>query len=292
MTAIARLTVYLRLGRVSNLPTVWTNVLTGVVVTGTPPDPTTISVLVIALSLFYVAGMFLNDAFDRHHDARARPERPIPAGLISAAEVFSGGFSLLAAGVALVGGWAFHLHGGGGWPAVLAALSLSVAIVVYNVWHKSNPASPLVMGACRVLVYVTAAATASGTVPSAAWLAGAGLLSYLVGLTWVARQEDRGHIARAWPVVLLAAPLGVALTAPDQPLILVPAIAFAAWMVHALLLIRRGGAHMGQAVAALIAGISLVDALFLVSAGWPTAAALAVVAGGVTLLLQRYIRGT
>jgi 4-hydroxybenzoate polyprenyltransferase len=32
--------------------------------------------LMLSLSLCYVAGMFLNDAFDREFDARHRPERP------------------------------------------------------------------------------------------------------------------------------------------------------------------------------------------------------------------------
>ena len=75
---------YLRLGRVSNLPTVWTNVLAGIVLAGGPLEPGTLAALVVALSLFYVGGMYLNDAFDRTIDARERPERPIPSGLISA----------------------------------------------------------------------------------------------------------------------------------------------------------------------------------------------------------------
>ena len=32
------------------------------------------------LSLFYIGGMYLNDAFDREFDARARPDRPDPGG--------------------------------------------------------------------------------------------------------------------------------------------------------------------------------------------------------------------
>ena len=40
--------------------------------------------VLLAMSLFYVGGMYLNDYFDRAIDARERPERPIPAGDISA----------------------------------------------------------------------------------------------------------------------------------------------------------------------------------------------------------------
>ena len=49
--------VALRLGRVSNLPTVWTNVLAGVVLSGAPLSLGITLVLMLALSLFYVAGM-------------------------------------------------------------------------------------------------------------------------------------------------------------------------------------------------------------------------------------------
>src|SRR5712691_5360115 len=93
---------YLRLGRVSNLPTVWTNVLAGVVLAGSALEPTTLIALLVVFSLFYVGGMFLNDAFDRHIDARERPERPIPSGLASAREVFGIGYGMLAAALLIL----------------------------------------------------------------------------------------------------------------------------------------------------------------------------------------------
>ena len=72
----------LGLGRVSNLPTVWTNMLTGVVLAGGTLDDARAWLLAAALSLFYIAGMYLNDAFDADIDAVERPERPIPAGRV------------------------------------------------------------------------------------------------------------------------------------------------------------------------------------------------------------------
>ncbi len=53
----------LRLGRVSNLPTVWTNVLAGAVLSGAPLAPVRVLALMLGLSTFYIAGMYLNDAF-------------------------------------------------------------------------------------------------------------------------------------------------------------------------------------------------------------------------------------
>ena len=65
--------IYLQLGRVSNLPTVWTNVLAGVLLAGGALEPGSFIPLLLAFSLFYEGGMFLNDAFDRKIDARERP---------------------------------------------------------------------------------------------------------------------------------------------------------------------------------------------------------------------------
>ena len=85
----------LQLGRVSNLPTVWSNVLAGVALAGASPLNGYILPLILAMSLAYIGGMFLNDAFDRKTDATERPERPIPSGAVKAAEVFAAGFTLL-----------------------------------------------------------------------------------------------------------------------------------------------------------------------------------------------------
>ena len=96
------LAVALRLGRVSNLPTVWTNALAGIVLAGGHvADPRTLP-LIVALSLFYVAGMYLNDAYDAEIDARERPERPIPSGRVGAETVFTAGFAMMALGLALL----------------------------------------------------------------------------------------------------------------------------------------------------------------------------------------------
>ena len=54
------------------------------------------------MSLHYVGGMFLNDAFDREIDAVERPERPIPSGAMSATEVFAIGYGMLVAGTVLL----------------------------------------------------------------------------------------------------------------------------------------------------------------------------------------------
>ena len=75
--ARSRWNVYLRLGRVSNLSTVWTNCLAGTLLACGGFDPIVFAPAVVATSMFYVAGMFLNDAFDRDFDSQYWPEHPV-----------------------------------------------------------------------------------------------------------------------------------------------------------------------------------------------------------------------
>src|SRR5882672_10518488 len=96
------LSTLLRLGRISNLPTVWTNVLAGSVLAAGRLPPDGIVLILAAMTAYYVGGMYLNDFFDRAIDARDRPGRPIAAGEIRASTVSLIGFGLLAAGTVLM----------------------------------------------------------------------------------------------------------------------------------------------------------------------------------------------
>ncbi|RME92643.1 MAG: prenyltransferase, partial [Verrucomicrobia bacterium] len=82
------------LGRVSNLPTVWSNCLAGWLLGGNGPLDRFL-LLCAGVSAVYLGGMFLNDAFDEAFDRRHRPTRPIPAGWISARAVWWWGWGLL-----------------------------------------------------------------------------------------------------------------------------------------------------------------------------------------------------
>lgn len=188
------------------------------------PDALMVGVMIpvlplLAASLFYLGGMFLNDAFDVSFDRLTRPERPIPSGDVSRAEAFlAGGVSMAAAATLLAG------HG----VTLLLGLALAVAIVVYDWRHKHNSVAPLVMGACRGFVYLIAAASAGG--PSAVALVGAAVMTaYVVGLTVVARHS--GPAAR-WRVPVLLAGISlvdaafIGVTSGSVPLALLAACGF------------------------------------------------------------------
>ncbi|MGE0024285.1 MAG: UbiA family prenyltransferase [Hyphomicrobium sp.] len=176
---MSTLSALLRLARISNLPTIWSNVLAASVLADGLSLPGLTTVLA-AMSALYTGGMVLNDAFDHAFDTRMRPERPLPSGEVAASAAWLAGGSLLAAGVALLATF--------GWESAIAGLTLAALILIYDAWHKGNPLSPVIMGACRGLVYI-GTALAAGAMLSAPILAAAlALLLYVVALTFLAKR--------------------------------------------------------------------------------------------------------
>jgi len=285
--------VALSLGRVSNLPTVCTNVLAGVVLAGGSFADPRVAGIATAVSLCYVAGMYLNDAFDSEFDAKHRPDRPIPSGAVNVQTVLAAGFAMLVAGVALLA-WLGFAPGGTGWPPLAAGVALAGAIVLYDLHHKGNPLSAVVMGLCRALVYVAAASVVVARLPTAVWVAALLLLSYLVGLTHIARQEHLGRVASLWPLLFLALPVAWgARAALAGGFVAALWLLFTAWVLYALsFLRRRGPGDVPRAVGYLLAGICLWDALVVAQAGQPAVAAFALALFAATLLLQRVVAPT
>jgi 4-hydroxybenzoate polyprenyltransferase len=289
VTAVRRpsLSTLLRLGRISNLPTIWTNVLAGSVIAG-GHHPDQIALIMIAMTAFYVGGMYLNDFFDREIDARDRPGRPIHAGEIRAGTVSSIGFGLLATGIALMIPF--------GLAATIWGVLLAGAIVLYDVWHKGNVLSPLVMGICRALVYIGTGAALAGNTSIAMMIGAVALASHVAGITYAARQESLDRVGNLWPLALLAAPLLAALPAVAGGWIVITAflLLLAADAVAVRLLATRPvpGA-VPLAVSGLIAAICLVDALAIaLNGGGVLLIAICTAGYPLTRLFQKSIPGT
>lgn len=289
-----RLRTALRLGRVSNVPTVWTNVLAGVALAGAAFDPAYLAPMALAMSLMYVAGMYLNDAFDRTWDETHRPERPIPAGHVPAWLVFVAGFTMLAAGVAVVAALKPNFLVPS-WRPTQVAIALAILIVYYDWHHKKNALSPIVMGLCRVAVYV-AAGLAAMSPDSMLWWGSALLLYHLVGLSYIAKHETRPRLEKLWPVAVLAIPALFAIraaTTGGTPAIVLAAAYVAAnafAIAHVPGFSRRPKPQL--AVPLLIANISLLDGVFIAGAGYSLVAFACFGAWALTLALQRLIPGT
>jgi 4-hydroxybenzoate polyprenyltransferase len=281
-----KLSVALRLGRVSNLPTVTSNVLAAIALSGAGAAWPRIAIVCFAMSLMYVAGMYLNDAFDRDIDARERPDRPIPAGEVAAFTVFGAGFGLLFAGVLAIA--ALAVTTGSGWRPIASASALAGLIVLYDMHHKGNRYGPLIMGMCRVGVYATSAFAVGASLGRALLLGCGALLAYLIGLTYVAKSENLRVLGNLWPLAFLAVPFVVGF--PSTPIATAVFIFFVLWTLRSLNFLRRR--QIRDTVVGLIAGISLLDALMIAGTDRPELAGAAVAAFFATALLQRVVPGT
>ena len=276
---------YLNLARISNTPTVISNVLAGVVLATVLEWDWLVVALCVSMALFYTAGMYLNDILDLEIDRVQRPERPIPSGIVPLRRAWVITIAMFGIGLALLIP--------AGWAAFIAGVVLIGAIALYDSWHKENPGGPFIMGATRVLVYVVAflAFSTDWTWEATLWCAA--MLFYVAGLTSIAKTEHGPVGLRYWPVVSLYVPAALALIRSFELGVIIIAIAMILWGIYSCTFVyipeRRS---IGGAIARLIAGISLLDALVLATheAWWGVAIALA--AFGATLYLQRWVRGT
>jgi UbiA prenyltransferase family protein len=285
--------VWLRLGRVSNLPTVWSNVLATLALSGALGLSADVLWSCLIFSGFYVGGMYLNDAFDHRIDKQHRPTRPIPSGQVSLSLVYSLGFGALGLATLLLGLLAQHA-GGSVFRAAGSGALLAGLIVFYDAYHKQNPLSPVLMGACRVMVYIAGAFAVRVSLAEGVPWGAAMLLCYLVGLTYAAKQEALNRLTRVWPLAFLAAPAVYGLLLMSrQPLVWPFLVGFVLWVLHALSFLRSGpGRSVPGAVVRLIAGIALLDAVLIAATGAGAWALTAVALCALTRLFQRYIPGT
>ena len=139
----ASLKVCLELCRVSNLPTIWTNVLAAIVLSATEWTILEYLLIAISMSCFYSGGISLNDIWDSPFDAIHNPGRPLPSERISkrvawavTIAMFGTGFIMLSLtqnGIAIFGG-----------------IILLSAILIYNKYHKNQFAHyPLIFVICH-----------------------------------------------------------------------------------------------------------------------------------------------
>jgi len=311
----------LELSRVSNLPTVWTNVLAAwIIASGTDwPWTPALGWLLLGASLIYSAGMILNDACDVAWDREHRKERPIPSGRIGLKTVWIIGL------VWLLGGYALMVFAGGASWKITALLV--AAVVAYDVYHKPWAGSVVIMGACRTLLYLAAGSASIGAyddIDKAPFLYSGSLIlgCYIVGLSLVARSElslrslfEKKLVAG---MLMLCAPLtalsfgmivrcliggdrdhgsffavfGVFVWLFIHPAHLIPSVVFLAIISWALyLLAKREPSRVGEAVGWLLAGIPVVDAIIVSPTSLPAALVFCVLPPFLRLW-QRWIAAT
>ncbi|KKD00261.1 UbiA family prenyltransferase [Photobacterium halotolerans] len=228
-----RLHTWLTLGRASNLPSVWSNVFAAALIAQTSlntkilgndalstgamdneawiPGSLSLQIMLwtgclLSLSLMYLGGMFLNDAFDANWDRRNNNTRPIAQGKVSVAAVWLNGLGMLALGMGLAGSLYQRAVPGQavyGWVAVGL---LATLILLYNLVHKRFKHSAVLMGGCRLSVYLIAALMLAEITPEL-FLAALALCLYISGITYVAREEHTNKVSQLWSVGLLFLPV-------------------------------------------------------------------------------------
>ncbi len=294
----------LNLGRISNLPTVWTNILAAVVLAqfsllaalgetaaenvsllpvnwaGTDSSPVMWFGTFLSLSMMYVGGMFLNDAFDAKWDKKNNPTRPIAAGEISEKTVWLSGSALIVFAVLMIGfqhQYYFTLSLSSevsvirpgtlesyyGW---IAAVLLAFTITAYNALHKQFSHSAFIMGGCRAGVYVIGALLLV-QLTSHVVLAALSLLLYIAGLTYLARQEHLNRVSGMWPLALLFSPVFVAVWFGHSSLYFwLYLLGFGIWVSSRLYLIFGDEQpNVKRCIQGLLAAVPLVDGLMLAS---------------------------
>jgi 4-hydroxybenzoate polyprenyltransferase len=235
-------------------------------------------------TLLYTGGMFLNDVVDESFDRRYRPERPIVAGLITSRRVWFLTLLLLVIGEGILVGL--------GRPTAFFSSLLVFAIIFYDIVHKRTSLAPILMAACRFLLYFVAGSVENNVSVKSVLPQATALAFYIVGLSYIARVESTRGFRVGWSVALLFAPAVVALCYAGKPLLalLGPLIVQCGWTLWCLtsgrlpwpVLIPRG-------VGGLLAGIALVDCVAVAGRGFSVVFVLLFL---VALLLQRVAPAT
>jgi 4-hydroxybenzoate polyprenyltransferase len=251
----------LELCRISNLPTVWSNAVVGVFAGSLIADVDLeiawffAPLAAMPISLIYCGGMVLNDLVDRHVDAEERPNRPIPSGRVSISNARVMSLALLGIPVAFIAcieALTQPLDGEVHFAATLTAIVLVMTVVLYNLVHQSQAISVILMGLCRVGVVLCAAALITGNE--------------------LYQLHDKATYAYGAALTLFIYTLAISIVARNemQP----------RWF---------GGP---KTIMNMIAGIPLLDAIWLVVMGlWP-ASLFCLACAGMTMLAHRKVAGS
>lgn len=286
---------YAALTRISNLPTCWTNVLTGSVIgsiaASSPLAILPVVVLSIIISLFYMAGMALNDLVDLKIDQQQRPDRPIASGRISprSALIFIILLFVTATGLLLI----YFPH------CIYLALLLTAMIILYDITHKHFACSIIFMASCRALIYVISAYAVFGGSTREFWtdtaIASTILALYIAFITIIARSESKQQIdSRRWLsiAIILLIPAVFALSLPRLLYPYIVAVILLIVLSRAAVFVLREPPQIKQAVLTWLACICLLDCLFLAVLANPVPVAVAGLCFAITTLSHRKIGGT
>lgn len=242
------------LGRISNLPTVWSNILCAWFLCEQIISRDLFFIALI-ISLVYIGGMYLNDYLDADFDEIHCSERPIPSGKINKLMVLVLGL-LWMVGAILITMILFE-HTSVTWLALLVAM-----VCIYNWIHKKTPLAILAMGGCRFLIYPMTASIFSAEVSVKIFWAGLGMFLYIVGLSGVARSSNAQPVLKIVSVGFILVSITLVFLTADLQISGMSIISLVALLLGAgyFLFVTRP-ISVGTIVEGLLAGIILLDFL-------------------------------
>lgn len=287
-----------QLARISNLPTTVTNAVVGMAVVGATWEqdwPVMLGVI-LAIALLYVAGMIFNDVCDVDVDKVERPHRPIPSGRISRAHARSMVITCMFAAIVILA-----VAGGGG--ALFTGAILVGLIIAYDTLHHRSAQTIVLMGACRGMVYIVGASAFVWPISDWTVLAAvAGIMTgYTILLSWVARFEvtedamPRHCRIVAWVIpvaVLVPALLLIVGRTVNLPMIVLSTLMVTGWLTRSAMLVSDRPPKPVHAVMGWLAGMCLIDMVFLAVLDRPFDAMLAFILFLVTIRSHRRILGS
>ncbi|MCC8424843.1 UbiA-like protein EboC [Mucilaginibacter sp. UR6-11] len=268
-----KLTLYLRLMRPANIVTSVADVLAGIAISGyfyhlTFTTGSFYPVVLLCLSTIglYSGGIVFNDVFDAELDKVERPERAIPAGLVSLKEASFLGIFLLLWGI----GFAFSYSNHAG------ALAVAIAFfaLLYNKISKHIKfIGPLNMGLCRGLNLLLGISISVPMLTHFYYLAAVPVI-YIFSITMISQGEVHGgnkrnlYIGGVLYAIVIAAILYFAIS--QQQSITIGFVLPFAWMIFRPLLSAIKdpvGKNIGLAVKAGVISLILMDAAWAAAFG-------------------------
>ncbi|RYY23216.1 MAG: polyprenyltransferase [Chitinophagaceae bacterium] len=257
--------------RPANVVTSVADVLAGIAISGyflfNISDVQFFPVILLCISTIglYSGGIIMNDVFDAELDAKERPERPIPSGLISkqAATIF-GGICFF------IGLFAAGLYSDS---SQYLAAAIMIACLIYDRFLKHSAVfGPLNMGLCRGLNLLLGVSIIPSNIHLWWYLAIIPIV-YIAAITMISRGEVHGgkkntlYFATILYVLVIGSVLYFALSNDNLPLTIAFLAPFAFMIFKPLFKAIENpiGPNIGKAVKAG------VIALILLNAAWASA---------------------
>jgi 4-hydroxybenzoate polyprenyltransferase len=182
----ARAWAWLDLARAGNFPSVWSNVVAALLLSGAVvgewPTMALMLLTLVAASLVYAGGTTLNDVADIGFDSIFKPERALPRGVVGRSTAGWVGSLELLLGLGLL------ITAGA---SAFTAAALGATIVLYDWVHKHWAGSVVLMAACRGLLALTLATLPGHQMRPAFIVWVVALFVYIVVLSTFARREHR-----------------------------------------------------------------------------------------------------